>query len=45
MTVRELMAEPVKLEAVTHLLLVKLQVFTINSSEGFCDRVCNGVCL
>ena len=29
----------------TGLVLVKLQDFTINSSEDFCDRVCNGICL
>ena len=30
---------------VTGLFLVKLQVFTINSSDGFRDRACNEICL
>ena len=34
-----------QLQAVTSLFLVKLQVFTINSSEEFFDRVYNGMCL
>ena len=29
----------------TGLYLVKFQVFTVNSIEGFCNRVCNGICL
>ena len=29
----------------TGLFSVKLQVFTINSSERLCDIVCNGICL
>ena len=33
-----------QLQTVTGLLLVKLQIFTINSCEGFCDRMCNEIC-
>ena len=32
-------------QALTGLFLVKLQVFTINNSEEFCGRTCNGNCL
>lgn len=45
MIVRELMAKSVFSFRLTGLFLVKPQVFTINSSEGFCYRDCNGICL
>ena len=30
-------------ESVADLFLAKHEVFTINSSEQFCERVCNGI--